>query len=450
MKKLEKHKRENRFILVLVASLLILLISIGGIYLILQNTVFSGEEGDPSATPEQSEASLPTDSPVKIDNISIELTPKTLIISNVTDNYSYRISTNDYSMTINISGKNIENNQFYAENQSGIVTDVSAMTIGEDSVEMIVSLSRNFNFDESFENDTLVLSYYTSLNDGIFTYRNDTVRKYITIDRAKLSTKDVENIKYYEEEISEDGLIHKIIINSDYVAKLKDEKLYYNDDYLNYIDIYTEGSKKIIEFNAKKPLIYYTNTRDYDATITLIEPDNNSDLIFIDAGHGGSDGGAFNGDNLEKNVNLNVALKTYELLSEAGYNCYLMREGDEYVGLNERADVANLLNATVYVNIHTNSYDDKSVHGILTMYKDEEDLARAIQNNLVSATGAKDMGLIRTNEMLVTNKSLMPAVIVEMGFITNDEESRKLQDDNYLDKMALGLKNGIIEYLMNN
>ncbi|MBN2851626.1 MAG: N-acetylmuramoyl-L-alanine amidase [Clostridia bacterium] len=450
MKKLEKHKRENKFILVLVASLLILLISVGGIYFLLANTVFSGSEDETSGTPEPSTVSTPSATPVKIDNIDIEITEDSVIIKNISENYSFHTNTNDYYLMVNIAGRNVADNQFFIQNQTGIVENVSASAIGEDAVEMIIRLNRNFNFDESFENKTLTLTFYTSINDGVFTYRNDTVRKYITINQGKLSTKDVENRKFYQEDVSENGLIHKLIISNDYISKVKDEKLVINDDYLNYISIYTEGNNRVIEFNAKKPLIYYTNTRDYDATITLIEPDNNSDLIFIDAGHGGSDGGAYNGDVLEKDVNLKVAIKTYELLSEAGYNCYLLRENDEYVGLNERADIANLLNASVYVNIHSNSYDDKSVNGILVMYKDEEDLARTIQNNLISATNAKDMGLIHTNEMLVTNKSLMPAVIVEMGFITNDEESKRLSSDSYQDKLALGLKNGIIEYLLNN
>jgi len=291
------------------------------------------------------------------------------------------------------------------------------------------------------------LDFYVALNNGLFTYKNDTVRKYITIEGARLSSRNKINTKYYNEELSEDGLIYKIIIDPARLPNIKDEKFIYNDGYLNYIDIYTEDDKKIIEFSTKKKLIFYPNTRDNEATITLIDESSNSNLIFLDAGHGGVDSGATLDERLEKNITLAVVLKTYELLTNEGYECYLVREADEYVGLNERIDIANLLNAAVYINVHANSYVDHEVHGTLCMYKDYKQLARIVQRNIISITGAKDMGLIHTNEMLVTNKALIPSIILEMGFITNTMEWNQLIDDEYQNKIAEGLKNGIIEYL---
>lgn len=449
---MEKHKKEHKFIIIIISTLLVLLVVILGIYLVLNNTVLSSEEPVSHSETPLKETSIPTNTitPVRNDELLLTISDNQLIIDNISPSYSYKVQTDDYKMIINISGRTLEGNTVNVINDEGIINEVSASTFGEDSIEIVISLNNNFNFNETKNQDSVVLDFYTSINHELFTYNNSTIKKYILIDSAKLCSSVESTNKYYEESFSDDGLVYTITIDSSRLPGIKEEKLLYNDDYLNYIDIRTDGSNTIIEFNAKKPLVYYPNTRDYNATLTLLDVKNSSGVIIIDAGHGGSDVGAFYEGRYEKDITLAVALKTCEELSIAGYDCFLIRENDEYVGLNERVDIANLLDASLLINIHANSYDDHSVNGLLTIYKDEEELARTIQNNLIATTNANDMGLIRTTTMLITNKSLMPAIILEMGFITNTEEWNLLASDEYQDKIAVGLTNGIIDYLANH
>lgn len=446
---MEKHHKEHKFIITVIVSLAILLSVVFGIYLLLDNSVLSSDEPVAHSKNPAKETIIPTNTitPVRNDEVVITVTEEQVKIDNISKSFSYKVKTDEYKMIINISGRTLDENKLNVINEQGIINEVSARTFGEDSIEIIISLSNNFNFNEVLEQEAFILDFYTSVNNKLFTYHNSTIKKYILIDDAKLSSKLQSAQKYYEENMSEDGLTYTIKINSSYLPNIKDEKLIYNDDYLNYIDISLSGDKTIIEFSAKKPLVYYPNTRDYDSTLTLLDVKNSSGVIIIDAGHGGSDVGAFYEGRYEKDITLAVALKTYEELVKSGYNCFLIRENDEYVGINERVDIANLLNASLLINIHANSYDDTSVNGLLTMYKDEKKLARIIQNNLIATTDANDMGLIRTTSMLITNKSLMPAVILEMGFITNTAEWNLLDSNIYQNKIAKGLSNGIIEYL---
>jgi len=449
---IEPHD-ENKLIKTIIISLVIFIIIIFGTYIVLSNTLHKTTDTEniissPKPTIVNTASSTPT--PIRNYNIDISINDSIVKIVNIPETYNYKIVTTNYKMVINVTGRRILDSKLDISGQSGIVNSVNAISIGEDSIEITINLLRNFNFNEDYSNGVLSLEFYTALNEGVFTYRNDTVRKYIVINGGRISSRDAANIKYYKEELSEDGLNYKIIIDSNRISKVKDEKFIYNDEYLNYINIYSKDNKKIIEFSAKKKLIYYQNTRDYDATITLIEPSTTSNLIVIDAGHGGNDFGAVYEERYEKSITLPVAILAYNLLTDAGYDCYIMREVDEYVGLNERIDIANLLKGKVFINIHANSYKDTSVHGMLTMYKDEKDLAKAIQDNVLALTGAKDMGLVHTDSMLITNKADMPAIILEMGFITNTNEWNNLSDSEYQMKIAQGIKNGVIEYLNSN
>ena len=93
--------------------------------------------------------------------------------------------------------------------------------------------------------------------------------------------------------------------------------------------------------------------------------------IFLDAGHGGSDGGTFSGDVIEEDINLSVVLRMKEFLEEKGAEVVLTRDSDETVSLSERAQTANRTDADLFVSIHCNYYeDDASINGLECYYYD--------------------------------------------------------------------------------
>ena len=172
--------------------------------------------------------------------------------------------------------------------------------------------------------------------------------------------------------------------------------------------------------------------------------------IVLDPGHGDFDPGANVDDVLEKNITLEIAEKTKILLENAGYKVALTREQDQYLELGERAEFANERKAKIFVSIHCNSSEDGAGKGIEIFYseqKQQEDLllAEQLQNHLIQQTSAKNRD-IKSAEYSVLVRSSMPAVLIEVGFLTNSEERILLTEEEYQQKIAIGLLEGIEAY----
>lgn len=176
-------------------------------------------------------------------------------------------------------------------------------------------------------------------------------------------------------------------------------------------------------------------------------------VIIIDPGHGGMDGGCVFDDVVEKDINRMIAAQVVSRLRGMGYQAELAREGDAFVDKMERVENANRQNALLYVSIHQNSCEDKSVTGIETWYdgsdtaRDSGRLARLIQQETVRNTGAVCRELVSESDLCVTSKSTMPACLIETGFLSNKEEREKLTTKEYRDKIAGGIARGIELYL---
>ena len=182
---------------------------------------------------------------------------------------------------------------------------------------------------------------------------------------------------------------------------------------------------------------------------TPINPE--SSVIVLDAGHGGSATGAQYGGIAEKDINLSVTRKVAALLEDCGYPVVLTRSGDWDVGLYERAEQANDLQADIFVSVHSNAAPASPDYtGIYTYHYPDSYwgglLAQYIQSSLISATGAIDRGT-KSEDFVVLRETDMAAVLVEMGFMTNHGELRLLVDSGYQDKLARGIAEGIIRYL---
>lgn len=173
--------------------------------------------------------------------------------------------------------------------------------------------------------------------------------------------------------------------------------------------------------------------------------------VVLDAGHGGKDPGANRDDAIEKEITLEVAKMTKTLLEESDYKVGMTRDGDDYIELGNRSKIANERNAKVFVSIHCNSSDDDEGKGIETYYTEQkgledEILAEMIQESLIKQTDANDRGIKVANYTVIVRSS-MPAVLVEVGFLTDTEENELLQNEEYQGKLAKGISEGIKNYL---
>jgi len=173
--------------------------------------------------------------------------------------------------------------------------------------------------------------------------------------------------------------------------------------------------------------------------------------IFIDAGHGGKDPGAVNGNVYEKDIALQIAIKLSHVLAKSNCIATLSRFNDIFVPLIDRANKANQYNADIFVSIHLNSSANKTASGIETLvYKNQgvnNKLATIIQNELINSTNATNRGIKERPDLVVLNSTKMPAVLVEVGFVSNEKEKDLLIKSEYQDKIAQAIAKGILNYL---
>ncbi|WP_305767463.1 N-acetylmuramoyl-L-alanine amidase family protein [Candidatus Epulonipiscium viviparus] len=174
-------------------------------------------------------------------------------------------------------------------------------------------------------------------------------------------------------------------------------------------------------------------------------------LIVVDAGHGGNDSGAVGHSGLyEKNVVLKVARKLAELLALAGIEALLTRNSDTYLTLMERSTLANNKGAEYFISVHANSATNNTARGIETYVYSKVGksypLAQDVQKHLIAATGFNDRG-VKVGNFSVLRETKMPAILVEIGFVSNPEEEALLSNDAFLDKIAISIYNGVAEYL---
>ena len=185
-------------------------------------------------------------------------------------------------------------------------------------------------------------------------------------------------------------------------------------------------------------------------SIELPENRQGDILIVLDPGHGGRDPGAVGIGGLDEvEIVTPVALRVGELLEQQGIDIAFTRTEDVEVDLPPRVSLANRLQANLFVSIHANaiSLSRPDVNGIETYYfSSGKDLAFYVHESLIDATGSNDRG-VRTARFYVLRNTDMPAILLELGFVTGDEDARNLSDPDYREILAQAIARGILEYV---
>ncbi|MDX2271151.1 MAG: N-acetylmuramoyl-L-alanine amidase [Cyanobacteriota bacterium] len=174
-------------------------------------------------------------------------------------------------------------------------------------------------------------------------------------------------------------------------------------------------------------------------------------IVALDAGHGGRDPGAVGVDGIqEKHITLSVAQQVAQRLQAKGIGVVLTRTDDREILLQPRVDTAVASQASILVSIHANALDRSGVSGIETYYlrPDSARLATVMHQNMVQATGAADRGVRRARFFMVRETpTTMPSVLLEMGYVTNPAEGRRLASPEYQAQLAQAIAQGIEQYL---
>lgn len=182
-------------------------------------------------------------------------------------------------------------------------------------------------------------------------------------------------------------------------------------------------------------------------------------FIVIDPGHGGEDDGTQSTSKpiyKEKTMNLATSQILEVYLQQMGYRTELTRKNDKFVTLDGRATFANELNPDLFVSIHFNSAPSAKAHGIeVFYYRTEQETDRSITSKILAEkvlqkvlvhTEAKSRG-VKHGNLAVIRKTTMPAILIEGGFLTNEQEFQKLRDSAYIKKLAWGIAQGIQDFL---
>ncbi len=206
-------------------------------------------------------------------------------------------------------------------------------------------------------------------------------------------------------------------------------------------------------------LVLTSCTRQSMPQAVLVEP--SGPLVVIDPGHGGKDDGCSDAveDVDEKALTLKAASYLECYLRRSGYRVYMTRSNDLFVSLEERAALANDINADLFVSIHFNAAESTKAKGLEVFYYDDKEdavrreeskeLAEDVLRHTINLTGRKSRGVKMAN-FRVIRKTRMPAILIEGGFLTNPEEAALVQKEEYINALAYGIACGIDEFIKTN
>ena len=190
-------------------------------------------------------------------------------------------------------------------------------------------------------------------------------------------------------------------------------------------------------------------------------------IIYLDAGHGGYDPGASYFGISEKSLTLAIQSRVKAKLEAEGYQVVTTRTSDTYVDLTDRSRAANASESDIFVSIHINASGSSAAQGIETYYYQpyaeypsrinatyhanptrlsmSDTLANAIQSSLINATGAQNQG-VKRQTFAVLRETTAPAVLLELGFLSNPQEAARLNTSAYQETLANAIVAGIKSY----
>ncbi|MFZ5597051.1 MAG: N-acetylmuramoyl-L-alanine amidase [Bacillota bacterium] len=213
-----------------------------------------------------------------------------------------------------------------------------------------------------------------------------------------------------------------------------------------------------LAFGSWKVVAGEIDRRSVEALSTVLA----GKVIVIDPGHGGIDAGSKSASGTqEKDITLEVSKRLAAMLGQAGAVVLLTRESDTWLAdpdashkkrsdLTNRVEIANRNNADVFLSIHVNSFGLRSERGAQTFSQPGNDegkkLSRSIQSELIRVLGNTNRAPKEIDYFI--RRSRVPAVIVEIGFLSNPSEEKLLLDSAYQSKVSFAIYSGLVKYFV--
>jgi N-acetylmuramoyl-L-alanine amidase len=303
----------------------------------------------------------------------------------------------------------------------------------------------NLKLDDVYVNSSIKIDI-TGMTDNIIT--SDMITR---IRGNEIYTGDPVFTESVTVEVDEDDGTTEEIINRDYGRDLSHGITITTQE--NAVNRLYSAQVTVSLDSVYESFIYEDEMNYY---IDLKRPSDIYDkIVVIDAGHGGKDGGALSKDKkyFEKNINLDILLRLKELLDESDIKAYFTRTADETVYLRPRAELVNAVDADYFISIHCNANEVTSPNGMEVLYYDNEfkgvkakDLAFLFSKELEKTVNLSQKGIVRRNyeDLYIMDHSLVPTVLLEIGYMTNKGDLDYLTDEENRAVIANAIFNGIL------
>lgn len=314
------------------------------------------------------------------------------------------------------------------------------------TVELVLAVEDLVQYSYREENQNLILEIYPTTLKNM---RYDKNANVLFLDKKdKIDTGSVKFEDHYL-----DGYFDVTLpgdYESDYGYGTYDVK----GTVVENIEVSTKGGNTTFRFQQNRISTYEVTDEGDSYAIRVKNPKEVYDkVLLLDAGHGGKDPGTSGNGMQEKNLTLTIAQKIEQKLQGSGIKVYMTRDSDVYPENSTRAQTANDI-ADLMVSIHINS-GPETANGTETLYQvhandsssrlTSKQLAEILQANMISATGNTNRGAKLWTDVLILNRTTVPAVIVEVIFITNTGDALKISNPTYQDQVAQAIADGIQE-----
>lgn len=185
----------------------------------------------------------------------------------------------------------------------------------------------------------------------------------------------------------------------------------------------------------------------HEPVVAPVVKSSDKKLVVVDPGHGGSDVGATRNNIYEKNITLDISKRVAELLKKKGYDVVMTRTADQTVSLQKRVEISENANPDIFVSIHVNSSNSESPSGLETHYYKDNSLmlAKNVHASLLNHINSNNRGLFKS-KFYVINHTTAPAILVEIGFISNPTERAQLVSESRKQATAKAIAEGIYDY----
>ena len=334
------------------------------------------------------------------------------------------------------------------------ITKIDSAMLSDTSMKITVTCDDNvegkFSYFTLDDPERVVVDFanmgFTAKTDHISTNAKGikSIRSGVTSERARIVV-DVENLKSYSVKTSAPRVV---VITVEVTGETSAAQSSSSNK--------TSGSSSSSFSEAGK------SAASYASGITKATAADAKKVIMLDAGHGGSDPGAMgelDGKTInEKDLTLSITYKVKAILEANGYKTSMTRTGDTLPSLAERPEQANSEGCALFISIHINSAEAEAANGTEVYWSQEnvdkmpdakvngKDFAQYVLDGMLKYMGSTNRGVRQAN-WAVTRRSDMPAVLAEVGFISNEEELRDMCSDDYQNKVAKGIAEGIINMI---